>query len=203
MKIKFCLLFLLFFPIFLQADSFIDFEEAIFEKDFKAAVLMIQRSKGKYVNMNIINDGWAPLHSVAGLISAESPPEYLNLVKTLLQYGAKVNRRTFHNKYTPLHIVLYSLRKEKEINEYAEKVIELLLENGANVNKETLAGISSLELAAIMESKRPLEIINNKRNLKWKHISSWKVSNFKKHKKKCRSSFVSSLLKPKQKLSRP
>ncbi|MGI9549032.1 MAG: hypothetical protein ACR2M7_03500 [Bdellovibrionales bacterium] len=202
MKIKFCLLFFLFFPIFLQADNFIDFEEAIFNKDFKSAVLMIQRSKGKYVNMNTVNDGWAPLHTVASLIS-EASPDYLNLVNTLLQYGAKVNKRTAHNKYTPLHIVLYKLTEEKEISEYAEKVIELLLDQGANINKDSYAGINPREVAEIMESKRPLEIINNKRNLKLKHISSWKVSNFKKHKKKCRSSFISSLLKPKQKLSRP
>lgn len=59
--------------------------------------------------------------------------ETILLIELLIKYGANVNSRYKYDQWTPLHIVAYNNPFHARTRHIAEEIIELLIENNANI----------------------------------------------------------------------
>ena len=108
----------------------------------KAARMLL----GHHADVNARNaDGQAPLHMLSRWRAQQDEDEGPDLAKQLLERGANVNEKDKDNA-TPLHLASYHKRLE---------VVQILLDNGANIDMENDQGKTALQLAIMSNGYAP------------------------------------------------
>jgi ankyrin repeat protein len=88
-------------------------------------------------NPNISDSGgWFPLHFAV-------QKGCIDIVKTLIDFGADINKGDLNTERTPLQVAITSNSSNKQI------IVDFLVSNGADLNKQNIKGVSSIRLAEI------------------------------------------------------
>ena len=118
---------------------------AIWSKNFEAAEFLLQ--SGANVNAPMDDRNWTPLHHSIHISMFES---IFEITKIFVKYGADVNARIRICLSTPLHIAARSGHFES---------VQLLLENGAQINALDYEQNTPLHLAAKLGYHEIVEIL--------------------------------------------
>lgn len=103
----------------------------------------------------------APNSAPGTLLSSAIYSPKNDLVKLLLNHGCDINEEIDEDKNTVLHVVVKRYVPSKSAIKKQQVLIKLLLKNGANPNKENIAGLTPKTIAKINENQELLDIINN------------------------------------------
>lgn len=113
---------------------------------FNGNLAMVKNLAEAGANVNVVNaDGFTPLHAA---VESEKP----EVVRYLLQRGAKINTATVQDGTTPLHTACYKGNKE---------IVQILIVAGANIEAKTVHGATPLVTAAFYGKKDIVECLKS------------------------------------------
>ena len=101
------------------------------------------------------SDGCSPLWLAAFL-------RYPEIVKCLLEKGADVNKKTYHQEFTPLIAACASNYCPKRVQEGMETIEALVEQGGANLNEVSSGGKSAIFMAALKDHVNIVEYLMRK-----------------------------------------
>ncbi|MDO5305663.1 MAG: ankyrin repeat domain-containing protein, partial [bacterium] len=111
---------------------------------FNGNLAMVKNLAEAGANVNVVNaDGFTPLHAA---VESENP----EVVRYLLQRGAKINTATVQDGTTPLHTACYKGNKE---------IAQILIVAGANIEAKTVHGATPLVTATFYGKKDIVECL--------------------------------------------
>ena len=115
--------------------------DAICDGDFKSVNFCLQNG----AKVNAMGPSWMsdkmktfPLQLSISMLDISSSLERLEIVRIIIQNGAKINTKNQHGS-SPLHFAV----RTKEL-----EVVKLLVQNGAKINTKNYAGRSPLHFAS-------------------------------------------------------